>query len=45
MDIDAGAADYDEMRSRARQADAGGVTVWVVGHVDLIRMKEASVRE
>ena len=40
-----GAADYDEMRSRARQADAGGVTVWVVGYEDLIRMKEASGRE
>ena len=40
-----GAADYDVMRSRARQADAGGVTVWVVGYEDLIRMKEASGRE
>ncbi len=40
-----GAAGYDEMRSRARQADAGGVTVWVVGYEDLIRMKEASGRE
>lgn len=40
-----GAADYDAMRSRARQADAGGVTVWVVGYEDLIRMKEASGRE
>ena len=40
-----GAADYDEMRSRGRQADAGGVTVWVVGYEDLIRMKEASGRE
>ena len=40
-----GAADYDEMRSRARKADAGGVTVWVVGYEDLIRMKEASGRE
>ena len=33
------------MRSCARQADAGGVTVWVVGYEDLIRMKEASGRE
>lgn len=40
-----GAADYNAMRSRARQADAGGVTVWVVGFEDLIRMKEASGRE
>ena len=40
-----GAADYDEMRSRARRVNAGGVTVWVVGYEDLIRMKEASGRE
>ena len=40
-----GAADYDVMRARARQADAGGTTVWVVGYEDLIRMKEASGRE
>lgn len=40
-----GAAAYDEMRSRARQANAGGTTVWVVGYKDLIRMKEASGRE
>jgi len=40
-----GAADYDDMRSRARQANAGGVTVWVVGYEDLLRMKEASGRE
>ncbi len=40
-----GAADYEEMRSRARHANAGGVTVWVVGYEDLIRMKEASGRE
>jgi predicted nucleotidyltransferase len=40
-----GAADYDEMRSRALQVNAGGVTVWVVGYEDLIRMKEASGRE
>ena len=39
------AADYDDMRSRARQANAGGVTVWVVGYEDLLRMKEASGRE
>lgn len=40
-----GAADYDAMRARARQANAGGTTVWVVGYDDLIRMKEASGRE
>jgi len=40
-----GAAAYDEMRSRARQANAGGTTVWVVGYEDLIRMKVASGRE
>ena len=40
-----GSADYEAMRSRARQAVAGGVTVWVVGYEDLIRMKEASGRE
>ncbi len=40
-----GSADYEAMRSRARQVVAGGVTVWVVGYEDLIRMKEASGRE
>ncbi len=40
-----GAEDYDQMRSRARQVDAGSATVWVVGLDDLIRMKEASGRE
>lgn len=40
-----GAADYDAMRSRARKVRAAGVTVWVVGYEDLIRMKEASGRE
>jgi len=40
-----GSADYEAMRSRARQAVAGGVTVWVVAYEDLIRMKEASGRE
>jgi predicted nucleotidyltransferase len=40
-----GAVDYDHMRSRAREAIAGGVTVRVVGYEDLIRMKEASGRE
>lgn len=40
-----GAEDYDQMRTRARQVDAGSVTVWVVGLDDLIRMKEASGRE
>jgi predicted nucleotidyltransferase len=33
------------MRSRAREAIAGGVMVRVVGYEDLIRMKEASGRE
>ncbi len=55
MDTDAGPLDflndvpgadaYDEMRSRARQVNAAGVTVWVVGYEDLIRMKAASGRE
>ena len=55
MDTDAGPIDslndvpgadtYDEMRSRARQVNAAGVTVWVVGYEDLIRMKAASGRE
>ncbi len=40
-----GSADYDDMRSRARQVKAAGVTVWVVGYEDLIHMKEASGRE
>jgi len=40
-----GALDYDDMQSRARCADAGGVTVRVVGYEDLIRMKEASGRD
>ncbi len=40
-----GAVEYDQMRSRAREAEAGGVSVWVVGYEDLIRMKEASGRE
>jgi predicted nucleotidyltransferase len=40
-----GAVEYDHMRSRARNAIAGGVTVRVVGYEDLIRMKEASGRE
>lgn len=40
-----GAADYDAMRTRSRQANAGGITVWVVGYEDLIRMKQASGRE
>jgi hypothetical protein len=40
-----GAADYDQLKSRAREAKAGGVSVWVVGYEDLIRMKEASGRE
>lgn len=40
-----GADDYEQMRSRARHANAGGVTVRVVGYDDLIRMKEASGRD
>lgn len=40
-----GSVDYDQMRSRAREAIAGGVMVRVVGYEDLIRMKEASGRE
>lgn len=39
-----GADDYDQLRSRANKADAGGVAVWVVGYDDLVRMKEASGR-
>ncbi len=55
MDTDAGPLDflndvpgadtYDEMRLRARQVNAAGVTVWVVGYEDLICRKEASGRE
>lgn len=33
------------MRFWARQANAGGVSVWVVGYDEFIRMKEASGRE
>jgi predicted nucleotidyltransferase len=40
-----GADEYDDMRSRARRVNAGGVTVWVVGYEDLLRMKEASGRQ
>lgn len=36
-----GAADFDDIRSRDQQAMAGGVTVWVVGYGDLLRVKEA----
>lgn len=39
-----GAADYDQMRSRARKANAGGIAVWVAGYDDLISMKKASGR-
>jgi hypothetical protein len=39
-----GADEYDQLRSRANKADAGGVAVWVVGYHDLVRMKEASGR-
>ena len=38
-------ADYYALRSRARQWDAGVVTVCVVGYEDLIEMKEAAGRE
>ena len=40
-----GADDYDQLRSRASKANAGGVAVWVVSYEDLIRMKEASGRD
>lgn len=40
-----GAADYDEMRSGARKADAGGATVWMIGCEDLTRMEETAGRE
>jgi len=39
-----GADDYEQLRSRANKADAGGVAVWVVGYEDLVSMKEASGR-
>lgn len=39
-----GAAAYDDMRRRAIDARAAGVTVRVVGLADLIRMKRASGR-
>lgn len=39
-----GADDYDQLRSRARKANAGGITVWVVDYEDLINMKKASGR-
>jgi predicted nucleotidyltransferase len=39
-----GAGDYDELRSRAVETTAAGVTVRVVGLDDLIRMKRASGR-
>jgi hypothetical protein len=44
MDTDAGADDYDQLRSRALKADAGGIAVWVVDYDDLISMKKASGR-
>lgn len=40
-----GEVDYDEMRARAKQASAGGTTVWVVAYEDLVRMKQASGRD
>lgn len=39
-----GADRYDQLRSRASKANAGGVAVWVVDYDDLIAMKEASGR-
>lgn len=39
-----GADDYDQLRARARKANAGGITVWVVDYDDLISMKRASGR-
>ena len=39
-----GADDYDQLRSRARKANAGGIGVWVVDYDDLISMKKASGR-
>jgi len=39
-----GADDYDQLRSRALKADAGGIAVWVVDYDDLISMKKASGR-
>lgn len=39
-----GAADYDQLRLRARKANAGGIAVWVVDYDDLISMKKASGR-
>lgn len=39
-----GAGDYDDLRARAIEATAAGVTVRVVGLDDLIRMKRASGR-
>ena len=40
-----GAVGYHHMRSGPREAIAGGVTVWVGGYEDLVRMKEDSGRE
>lgn len=40
-----GAAAYEELKARGLEANAGGVSVWVVGYEDLIRMKEAFGRE
>lgn len=39
-----GAGDYEDLRSRAVEATAGGVVVRVAGLDDLIRMKRASGR-
>jgi predicted nucleotidyltransferase len=39
-----GADDYDQLRSRARKVNAGGIAVWVVDYDDLISMKTASGR-
>lgn len=40
-----GALDFETMRLRANQVEASGVSIWVVGYEDLIRMKRASGRE
>jgi predicted nucleotidyltransferase len=39
-----GAESFETMRERAKQAQAGGIAIWVVGFEDLIRMKRASGR-
>lgn len=39
-----GAAPYEELRGRALAVDLNGVTIWVAGRDDLIRMKLAAGR-